>query len=70
MHMLNSLGKRVRDLRVRRGWSQEQLAEKSELHPTYIGGIERGVRNPSYLSLAKLARALNITLPELVRSGK
>lgn len=65
--ILSILGKRVRDLRVRRGWSQEKLAEKANLHPTYIRGIERGKRNPSYLSLAKLARALSVSLPELLR---
>ena len=61
------MGKRLRDLRESRGWSQEELAEKSDLDSTYIGGIERGRRNPSLVSLAKLARALNIPLPDLVR---
>jgi len=61
------LGKRLRDLRESRGWSQEELAEESDLDPTYIGGIERGRRNPSLVSLAKLARALKVSLPELLR---
>ena len=65
--MLNTLGKRVRDLRIHRGWSQEELADRSSLHPTYVGGIERGLRNPSYLSLVKIAKALNLSLPELLR---
>ena len=65
--ILKSLGKRVRHLRVRRGWSQEILAEKADLDPTYVGDIERGKRNPSYLSLAKLAKALNLSLPEMLR---
>ena len=61
------MGKRLRDLRESRGWSQEQLAEKSDLDPTYIGGIERGRRNPSLVSLAKLAQALKISLPNLLQ---
>jgi len=65
--ILRSLGKRVRHLRVRRGWSQEILAEKADLDPTYVGDIERGQRNPSYLILAKLAKALNLSLPEMLR---
>ncbi|MET0516983.1 MAG: helix-turn-helix transcriptional regulator [Nitrospiraceae bacterium] len=38
-------GVRVRQLRIRRGWTQEQLAEHAGRHWTYIGGIERGERN-------------------------
>jgi transcriptional regulator with XRE-family HTH domain len=67
IEILRSLGKRVRHLRVCRGWSQEILAEKADLDPTYVGDIERGQRNPSYLSLAKLAKALNLSLPEMLR---
>ena len=61
----NSLGKRVRYLRTHLGWSQETLAEKAGLHPTYIGGIERGQRNVSLQNLAKLSIAFHVTLAEL-----
>lgn len=60
------LGRRVRDLRTRRRWSQEKLGEQANLHPTYIGGIERGERNVSLLNLAKLSEAFDITLAELL----
>ncbi|TKB80782.1 MAG: helix-turn-helix transcriptional regulator [Nitrospira sp.] len=60
------LGKRVRHLRSVRGWSQEALGEKADLHPSYIGGIERGERNVSLVNLARLAEAFQLSLAEFV----
>lgn len=56
-------GNRIRQLRLSRGFSQEELADSAGLDRTYIGGIERGERNPSLINILKLARALN-TKPE------
>jgi transcriptional regulator with XRE-family HTH domain len=64
-HIGRQLGKRIRELRVRKSWSQEALADRAGLHRTYLGGIERGLRNPSLNNLAKLARALDVPLREL-----
>lgn len=61
-----ALGQRVRRLRERAGLSQEQLAERADLHVTYVSGIERGKRNPGLNILACLARALKMSLPALV----
>lgn len=58
-------GKRVRELRLGKGLSQEELAFKSGVHRTYLGGIERGERNPSLKNVAALAKALGVTLSEL-----
>lgn len=52
------LGTRIRQLRLAKGWTQEDLATKAGLHSTYIGGIERGERNVGLDNLLKLARAL------------
>ena len=52
-------GKRVRELRLAKELTQEALAERAGLHPTYIGGIERGERNVGFDNLLKLARALH-----------
>ena len=52
-------GKRIRQLRLAKYWSQEQLAARSGLHSTYIGGIERGERNLGLDNILKLACALD-----------
>lgn len=58
-------GNIVRACRAQRGISQEVLAERAGLHRTYIADIERGSRNPSLLSINKLAEALNLSLSSL-----
>ena len=49
--ILKQFGKKVRELRKAQGLSQEELAEKADLHYTYIGGVERGERNLSLKSI-------------------
>lgn len=61
------LGKRVRDRRQALGLSQEELAERANIHWTYVSGIERGKRNPSLSSLAHLATALDLRLEDLIK---
>ena len=58
-------GRRVRELRKERGLSQEQLAARAGLHYTYLGGIERGERNPALVNIGKIARALDVEPREL-----
>jgi transcriptional regulator with XRE-family HTH domain len=60
------VGKHIRELRRKRGWSQELLAAEAGLNINYLGGIERGERNPSLKNLAKIADALGLTVPDLV----
>ena len=60
-------GKRVRALRNAKGYSQEELAFRAEMHRTYLGGIERGERNPSLKNIAAIAQALDTSLAELFR---
>ena len=58
-------GNRVRHLRDKVGWSQERLADECGLHRTYIGGIERGERNPSLKNIHAIAKALGVSLKDL-----
>ena len=57
-------------LRRAKGLSQEELAFRAGIHRTYIGGIERGERNPSLKNIAAVAKALDTTPTELFRFGK
>jgi transcriptional regulator with XRE-family HTH domain len=64
---LTSFGQNVRNLRGASGFTQERLADKADLDPTYVSGIERGVRNPTLLIIVRLARALGVSLSELCK---
>jgi transcriptional regulator with XRE-family HTH domain len=60
------LAKNVRGYRQQRKLTQEQLAFEAEIDLTYMGGIERGNRNPSLLVMARIAEALAVQLPKLL----
>jgi len=67
---LQALGFRIRELRLARGLTQEQLGERCELHRTFIGSVERGERNLSILNLRLIARVLRVPLAELLVESK
>ena len=64
--LLRALGKRVRELRKERGYSQEKLAELASIHENHVRRIEGGTANPSYLVLVRIAGALAVTASDLV----
>ena len=68
--ILEKLGTQLRFLRKERDLTQEQLAEKIGVHPTYIGKIERGKSNLSTIMLFKLSRALGTKLPKVFEFDK
>ena len=59
-------GKRVKKFRLLKGWSQEHLAHEAVSNRTYISDVERGTRNPSIEVVERIAKALNVTLGELL----
>ena len=52
-----SMGKKVREERIRHGWLQEELAEKIEVHPSFVGQMERGLKSASFATLKRLSLA-------------
>src|SRR5262245_7243996 len=62
-------GAAVRAHRLRLGISQEALAERAELHRTYVTDVERGARNLSLESISRLARALDVSIESLFSPG-
>jgi len=58
--VLKVFGENLRILREQKGISQEHLAEIAGLHRTYLGGVERGERNPTLLTIVKISRGLEI----------
>ena len=58
--MLNLLGAKLRSYRLQKNISQEKFAELTELDRTYISGLERGKRNPSYLVINRICKILKL----------
>ena len=50
----------VRRLRLEKGWSQEDYADRADIHRTYVSDIERGNRNPSLTVIERLAKPFGI----------
>lgn len=64
---LQQLGAHVRDLRTKKSLTQVELANKCGLDRNYIGMLERGERNPSYLTLVKIASGLGLSMSNLLK---
>jgi transcriptional regulator with XRE-family HTH domain len=64
-----AFGKRVRELREARDWTQERLAEESGMNWLQVGHIERGASDPKLSTIVKLAKALGVPAAELLRRG-
>lgn len=63
--ILRALGKRIRELRIERGYSQEGFADKCGVHRTFMGTVERGESNLSFQNILKVAASLNVSLSTL-----
>ncbi|WP_114332944.1 helix-turn-helix domain-containing protein [Marinobacter litoralis] len=67
---LAELGARIRQTRLARGYSQDELADLCGMHRTYIGSVERGERNFSVLNLLKIVKALDVSVNALFGDEK
>ncbi|MBD0370007.1 MAG: helix-turn-helix transcriptional regulator [Pyrinomonadaceae bacterium] len=65
--VLKMFGQRVREERLKRGLSQEALAEKAGMHRTYIGMIERAEKNVTLINIEKIAHALDVEIVVLLK---
>lgn len=63
--VLVELGKKIKSLRTARDISQEQLALQSGLDYSYVGRIERGENNPTFLTLLAMANTLNVSVKDI-----
>ncbi len=65
--LLTAFGEALRKFRLVAGLSQEELAERADLHRTYVGDVERGERNVSLINMMKLAEASNVKLSRVIK---
>lgn len=63
---MERFGRRVRELRKARGWTQEELAEAADLHENYISRLETGNQEPGLFVILRLSRALKVGAGELL----
>jgi len=68
--ILHTLANNVRVLRLKKGVSQEKLAEECGFHRTYIGSIERGERNATLSTLEALSETFNVSIAQLLDNDK
>lgn len=59
-------GKKLREVRLKKNKSQGDIAKILGVHRSYISGLERGKRNPSLLTVHKVAKALSVSVNELL----
>jgi transcriptional regulator with XRE-family HTH domain len=60
------LGRRLQEVRIERGLTQEELAHRAELDYSYLNQIENGKRNPSLEAVSRIAKALGVTVKDLI----
>lgn len=70
MDMRKLVGWNVKQIRQKKGLTQEQFAEASGFSQQYLSGLERGRRNPTIVTLYELAQALGVSHMDLVRPRK
>ena len=67
MTLKKRFGLNLKRIRHARGWSQEELADITGLHRTYISGIERGIRNPTLMIIEQISTAIKVNPADLLK---
>ena len=65
MDLKQMIGARIKEIRTKKGFTQEQLSERMEINPKYLSSIERGKENPTLNALIRLSESLNVDLGEI-----
>lgn len=68
MDIKQKIGKRIKELRVMKGFSQEELAARADIDRTYVNSVENGKRNISIVNIEKIVNALGFSFNEFFRS--
>jgi transcriptional regulator with XRE-family HTH domain len=68
MDIKQMIGARIKEIRTKRGITQERLSERMEINPKYLSGIERGKENPTLNTLIKLSESLQVDIGEIFSS--
>jgi transcriptional regulator with XRE-family HTH domain len=68
MDIKQKIGKRIKELRALKGFSQEELAARADIDRTYVNSVENGKRNISIVNIEKLVNALGLSFQEFFRS--
>lgn len=68
INVKKEMGQRIRLIRQRKGMTQGDMAKRCALHWTYIGGLERGERNPTLTTLHRVAEGLGVTVLDLINT--
>lgn len=61
------LGERIREARKAKGWTQEDLAHEAQIDRSYVGGVERGIRNITFTMLCRIAHTLECDVASLTQ---
>jgi transcriptional regulator with XRE-family HTH domain len=70
MDVRERVGLNLQRLRREKGLSQEELADRAQIHQTYLSGVERGKRNPTITVLQRIAQALNADIMDLLEKRR
>ena len=63
---ITQFGKKLREIRLKKKLSQGDVSRILQVHRSYISGLERGMRNPSLLTVQKIAKALGVNAKDLI----